>query len=472
MLLKKPVTATWVWCAMINLRNDGPPVPKQAACMLCVRGRMSRIFGATLSAFIVSGSGVSAGGFEEPIQSVFAQGASNAGAAAGGSLSTMFWNPATITQSGRYAAELDGIGILSKVAQSGNANILPLGSAFGFTSAVSNSVLSALVPSGYVSTQVSDRVWAGLSFNAPFGISGRFSPDWAGAFYAQNTTLTTYNAAPTLAIKLTDWISLGAGLQAQYADASVAFASAIIGPGSPMLAQVAGTGWAWGWTAGVTATLGPTTGIGLGYRSALDQKIDATLNIAGGLSTPGSVTTTVKLPDKLSLGLRQGLTRQLTLLGTVEWTGWSRIGTSYLLQLDRLARDPTGAPIAIPFQYRDGWFYSIGLEYVANPIWTLRGGIAFVISPITDQVRTPLVPDDQNTWYSVGLTGHPTKYLSIDLAYTYVDFRSTPINVTPGNPSFNGFATYVGTASSHYNVLSVALKYKFDYPATPLIVKG
>jgi long-chain fatty acid transport protein len=433
---------------------------------------MSCIFGATLSALMLGGSEVNAGGFEEPIQSVFAQGASNAGAAAGGALSTMFWNPATITQSGRYAAELDGVGILSKVAQSGNANILSLGSAFGFTSPVSNSVLSAFVLSGYMSMQVSDRVWAGLSFNSPFGIAGRFSPDWAGAFYGQNTTFTTYNAAPTVAIKLADWISLGAGLQAQYADASLAFASAIIGPGSPMLAQVAGTGWAWGWTAGLTVTTGPNTRIGLGYRSALDQKIDATLNIAGGLSTPGSVTTTLKLPDKLSLGLRQGLTRQLTLLGTVEWIGWSRIDTSYLLQLGSLARGPTGAPIAIPFQYRDGWFYSIGLEYVANPIWTLRGGIAFVISPITDEVRTPLVPDNQNTWYSVGITGHLTKYLSIDLAYTYVDFRSTGINIMPGNPSFNGLVTYVGTASSHFNVLSVGLTYKFDNPAPPLIVKG
>jgi long-chain fatty acid transport protein len=384
----------------------------------------------------------------------------------------MFWNAATITQSGQYAAELDGIGILPKVAQSGNTNILPLGSAFGFTSPVSNSVLPTLVPSGYVSAQISDRVWAGLALNAPFGLADRFAnPGWAGAFHGQNTTLRNYNAAPTTGIKVADWISFGAGLQAQYAEASLAFASGSSGLAIRCLLSSPAR-LAWGWTAGVTLTPAPTTHIGLGYRSALDQKIDGTLNIAGGLSTPGSITTTVKLADQLGLGLRQGLTGQLTLLGTVEWTGWSRIGTSNILQPGGSALGATGAPIRIPFRYRDGWFYSIGLEYVANPIWTLRGGIAFVFSPITDQVRVPLVPDNQNTCYSVGAPGHLTKYLSIDLAYTYVDFRNTPINITPGNPSFNGFAAYVGTASSHFNVLSIGVRYKFDYQSTPLIVKG
>jgi long-chain fatty acid transport protein len=327
-------------------------------------------------------------------------------------------------------------------------------------------------PPWRLSARLSDRLWAGLSLNAPFGLADRFDPSWAGAFYGQNTTLKTYNTSPAIAIKLADWISFGVGLQAQYAEASLAFASGIVGPGIPMLAQISGSGWAWGWTSGVTLTPAPTTRIGLGYRSALDQKIDGTLNIAGGSSTPGSVTTTVKLPDQLSLGLRQGLTRQLTLLGTVEWTRWSRIGTSNIIQSGGPALSATGAPIRIPFEYRDGWLYSIGLEYAATSIWTLRGGIALEISPITDQVRVPLVPDNQHTWYSVGATGYLTKYLSIDLAYTYLDFRNAPINITPGNPSFNGLVTYVGTASVHVSILSIGLRYKFDDPAAPRLVKG
>jgi long-chain fatty acid transport protein len=172
------------------------------------RARFSaQVLGPAALAFFLSGHAVRAAGFDEPGQSTLGQGASNAGVAAGGSLSSMFWNPATITQSGRFAAELGAFGILPHISQQGSSTILPLGSAFSFTSDVGNSVLPALVPNGYLSQQIGDRLWAGLSINAPFGLADRFpNPAWAGAFYGQNASLKTYNIAPTIAIKLTDWI--------------------------------------------------------------------------------------------------------------------------------------------------------------------------------------------------------------------------------------------------------------------------
>ena len=424
-----------------------------------------QVIAAAWLAFMTGAPGANAGGFDEPAQSVVGQGSSNAGIAAGGSLSSMFWNPATMTQSGHFSAELGATAILPHISQQGNSIILPVGSAFGFTSDVGNSVRKALVPMAYVSKQIGDRIWIGLSINAPFGLADKFSnPGWAGAFYGQNASLKTYNATPTVAIKLTDWISVGAGVQAEYAQAKLTFASGILGPGNPALAQISAAGWGWGWTAGATLTPTSTTQIGLGYRSAIDQNFDGSLNIAGGLSTAGSVTTTVKLPGSLSLGVRQMLSPQMTLLGTVALTDWSRIGTSNFTQPGGTpALTPTGAPISIPFQYRDGWFYSTGLEYIVNPVWAVRAGVAYERSPITDQVRVPLLPDNNRTWVSAGITTHITQYLKIDLAYSYIHLNSTPVNVMPGNPSFNGIVTYVGTANTHVNVVSLAVRYLFDY---------
>ncbi len=67
------------------------------------------------------------------------------------------------------------------------------------------------------------------------------------------------------------------------------------------------------------------------------------------------MSTTLNLPDTVSIGLRQGLTPQWTALATIEWTNWSRIGTSVV----------SGAPLptTLPFQYKDGWFFSGGAEY-------------------------------------------------------------------------------------------------------------
>jgi len=429
----------------------------------------SKLVAAAGVALLLSGQIARAAGFDEPGQSALGQGVSNAGAAAGGALSSMFWNPAIITQSGRFAVEAGAFGILPHISQQGSSTILPLGSSFGFTSDVGNSTLQALAPNAYVSQQISDRFWLGLSINAPFGLADRFpNPAWAGAFYGQDASLKTYNVAPAIAVKLADWISLGAGLQAEYAQANLTFVSAVLGPGIPALAQITAAGWGWGWTAGVTLTPTPTTHIGLGYRSAIDQDFSGSLAIAGGLSTPGSVTTTVKLPGSLNLGLRQALSPYLTLLGTVAWMDWSRIGTSNFTQPDGTpALTPTGTPIKIPFEYRDGWFFSGGLEYVASPIWTLRTGFAYEISPVTDQVRVPLVPDNDRTWVSAGATAHITRYLSVDLAYSYIHLNSTPVNITPGHASFNEVVTYVGTANTHVNVLALAVRYVFDDLSSP-----
>jgi long-chain fatty acid transport protein len=119
----------------------------------------------------------------------------------------------------------------------------------------------------------------------------------------------------------------------------------------------------------------------------------------------------------------------------------------------------------LPFNYVDGYFYSGGLEYILTPSWTLRAGFAFEQTPITDQVRTPRLPDNDRYWYSVGATNTVTNRLSIDLAYSYVDVVETPINITAasGNPWFSGI-NYVGTVNSHIHILSIGFKFKSEAP--------
>ncbi len=257
-----------------------------------------------------------AGGFALREQSAYGQGTSFAGVAAGGSLSSMFWNPATVTQTAGLQSESVLSGILPYAANTVGAPST-LG-AFGGTGNVGH---SALVPSSYYSWQFNQKLWLALSVNAPFGLTETFPDVWAGRDYgAGGSHLNTYNATPTIAYKINDWISVGAGVQIQYAQA--AFTKGI-GATPTVQAGVDGAGWGYGFTAGLTLTPTPTTTIGLGYRSAINQKINGTLAIPGGVpfnqpfSTPGSVNTTLNLPDVVSLGLRQKLTSQWTGMATV-----------------------------------------------------------------------------------------------------------------------------------------------------------
>jgi long-chain fatty acid transport protein len=227
--------------------------------------------------------------------------------------------------------EVSGSLIFPQASQTGVTNLAPL----GLTDGTPNSGQDAFVLASYTTIRLTDRIWAGVAINSPFGLETAFeNPNWAGAFYGQTSTLHTYTATPSIAIKVFDWLSIGGGFQAERGQVNFKFADAPPIGGQVPLAQAQGHGWGFGWTAGATITPTATTQIGLGYRSGLDQQIKGNLDTGAlvGFGTPGTANTTIKLPGIASLGVRQGLTPQFTLLGTVEWTNWNRIGTSTLVQ--------------------------------------------------------------------------------------------------------------------------------------------
>ena len=419
--------------------------------------------GTALGLLLIATAQANAGGFAVREQSAYGQGTSFAGVAAGGALSSMFWNPATMTQVPGLVSETSITGLLPFSSNTPTAGSL-VSAGFPGTSNVAE---AAFVPSGYTSYQFSPNLWLGLSINAPFGLSVNFPDNWAGRDYAGNTLLRTYNATPTIAWRINDWISVGAGVQIEYARASLEKG---IGPGGlippGVQGTLRGTGYAVGATAGVTLTPTPTTTIGLGWRSSLNQKIDGVILTNAVLpgSTTGSANTTVDLPDIVSLGIRQRLDPRWTLLGTVEWSNWSRIGTSNITQPNGLPVFVLGIPQSIPFQYRDGWFFSGGAEYVWTDQLTVRAGAGYEISPVTDQVRTPLVPDNNRVWASVGASWKVFKGLHFDLAYSHVWVQDTSVNISAlsGNPSFNGAISYVGSVNSHVDILSASLVFRFD----------
>ncbi len=141
------------------------------------------------------------------------------------------------------------------------------------------------------------------------------------------------------------------------------------------------------------------------------------------------------------------------------------------ISISRTARSATlgGAAVKFPFQYSDGYFYSLGGEYMLDPAWTVRAGIGFEKSPITDAVRTPRLPDDDRIWYSVGASYKPAsiKGLTFDVGYSFIDVKDASLCLgaprLPGNP-WSGSTTYIGSVSSYINIVSVALRYQWDGP--------
>ena len=125
----------------------------------------------------------------------------------------MFWNPATMTQFPGKGIEVGASALFTHAVDT------PLlGSTFFPFGGTDNVGSDAVVPNSYFTYQFSPNLWLGMAVNAPFGLSTDFPLTWAGRDYAGgNTFLKTYNASPSLAYRLNDWISVGIGAQIQFA---------------------------------------------------------------------------------------------------------------------------------------------------------------------------------------------------------------------------------------------------------------
>lgn len=432
--------------------------------------------GTALGLLILVSTQANAGGFALREQSAYGQGVSFAGVAAGGSLSSMFWNPAVMTQYYGKALESNVSLIIPHASHSYTASTLA-GSSAAYTGTPSDSGNDEVVPSMYASWQLSPQFWLGLSVNSPFGLSVSFPTMWAGAGYGQDSALKSYNASPSIGFKVNDMLSIAVGLQVQYMTVSY---KTLTVAATGQSATIAGNGWSYGFTAGATITPFPGTVIGIGYRSALNQKIDGTLTTTSIVpaTTTGSVHVDLNLPDTLTVGLRQRITDRFALLAGFEWSNWSRIGTARLYTPSGAAATIGGSAVAFPFEYSDGYFYSLGGEYLINPSWTVRAGIAFEKSPVTDGVRTPRLPDNDRMWYSVGFGYKPPQFagVTVDFGYSFIDVKDTSVRLGAGtgNPWTNGTGVYTGSVDSNVHILSFGFRYQWDEPApkkTALITK-
>jgi Long-chain fatty acid transport protein len=410
----------------------------------------------SLAALVSAQGGAQAGGFALREQSATGQGASFAGVAAGSAgVSSMYWNPATITMAPGWQSEFHGTAILpeSKITPT---YTIPAGlAALGPSGDIG---LDAVIASSYTSYQVNDQLWVGFYSGAPYGLVTKPNPVWAGQLYARTTSVFSFEAMPTVAYKVNDWLSVGAGLRAQYFKVRY-FSATGATPFAPS-AGLEGDNWGFGYSLGATLTPFAGTSIGIGFRSAVEQKLEGSFQHFG---IP--IKANLVLPESVTVGLSQRVTDALTLNATAEWTNWSRLG------FPRVENALTGGLLAsspyLPLDYKDGWFFSVGGEYRVNPAWALRAGLGYEIAPIDLENRNPRLPDSDRVWLSVGTTYNWSDQLSFDLAYTHIfSVGNTDINIAPGNPIFpTRGVVFAADVDSQVDIISASVKYRWDNPA-------
>jgi long-chain fatty acid transport protein len=435
----------------------------------------SALFGTVAASALFVATGMAqAGGFAVREQSAQFQGSSFAGNAAGGALSSMFWNPAAVGQFNGINTE----SAYSVILPDSNVHALAGSTLLGFGAPANsgNIGVDALVPASYGSMQLSPNVVLGLSLNAPFGLTTK--PEnhyWAGFTQATTSQIKTYNLQAALGYRVAPGLIIGAGLQVELIEGKLKKAQPIGGPlSSSPNAVLDADDVAVGFTAGILWTPNRGTSIGLGFRSSIDHDLDGSLKISDqpGFGSAG-VTANVKTPETVTLSIRQDLTPRLTALGTVEWANWSRLSSLDVVctstaALLGCAGGAGTLQSSLPLGWHDSWFFAAGLEYAMSPALTLRTGLAWEKSPIQNaDERTVRVPDADRIWASIGASWKINANASLDIGYSHIFADDARIDRTEPVTGL-GNVRLVAETEGSVDIVSVGFKYKFGGRPEPM----
>lgn len=307
----------------------------------------------------------------------------------------------------------------------------------------------------YVRTLHSDLRF-GFGIYTPYGLGLEYDDDWKGRYITTSTDVKVLNFSPALSWRASDKLNLGAGIDLQYLDATLANAvdfgticyayesygylpggycagEGMVPQGSDGSQTLTGSNWALGYSLGLTYDIDALTRFGMSFHSATRHDIEGDSDFEGtptALQAMDMFTDTggqleLELPETLSLGLSRQVSPQLMLLADATWTRWSRYD-ALVVEFDN--NTPTSSS---PQNWNDTWRFSVGGNYRVNERWLLRAGFSHDPSPIPDaQHLSPRVPDTTRNWLSLGSRTRINSEMGLDMALAYTLPQSYRIDNT------------------------------------------
>lgn len=237
------------------------------------------------------------------------------------------------------------------------------------------------IPGGHWFTEVGDGIVTGFTVSALGGMNTDYPAELFGARTGINLEGVMFE--PTIAKKVSDAVSVGAGLIFAYEslESTGAGPQGPNGPFYPTDAEDSATGW--GFELGIAFQAGPTTTIGLDYQSELDM--DEMDEFASYLFAAAS-DPVLTLPAITTLGITQKIGDNWKIMADISDVPWSSVAL-----LDEV------------FGWEDQTVYKIGAEVQVNEGLAIRFGYNHGDSPIPDtavaqNILAPAVSEDHYTF--------------------------------------------------------------------------
>ncbi|MDQ8189498.1 OmpP1/FadL family transporter [Roseibacillus persicicus] len=279
---------------------------------------------------------------------------------------------------------------------------------------------SAFVPYLYLTKRMSEDIAVGLGVYSNYGLRTNYSDSVADLVGTNYSDITTINFSPSIAYRINEMISIGAGLDVVYAEGELT-ANAVAGTPAPSF-KLKGDDLAFGYNLGILLNLSESTRVGINYRSKVELALDGSASGSpfGGASVPGELD--VDLPASAEVSIFHQLNDKWAVHGDILWTQWSSFDTlEPMVSTGNPALDAgVNAGLRTVENWDDTFRYSLGATYQANSQLTLRGGVAYDFSPVDDEYRTLRIPDGNRLWLSIGGSYALNENLKVDAGYSLI----------------------------------------------------
>lgn len=367
---------------------------------------------------VCAASAAHAAGFMLTEQSAGALGRAYAGVGVDGTdISGVYYNPATMTLHPGTAIQAGFVAVGLDLAYEGNDG-----------STENGQYNTQAIPHGYISHQLTDSMWIGLAMTVPFGMGTEYKDIWSQSDRGISAEVLTFDFNPNVAWKVSDKLSLGAGMSIQYAAADLKkrvkhpmFEDA----GGYANSEIDADSLAWGFNVGLMWSPLENLRFGLSYRSKVNHNADGDLTI-GDVGGPDNVvmsgdfmtmdaSATLSAPAWAMATAAWDVNDLLSLYATFRWTDWS--------SFEELTIE-TNMPVVgdtIQNHWQDAYLFSVGADLRFTNWWTFRAGIGYETSVIDNpSYRTTIIPDADRWWFALGSSFKATENMQIDVSAAWL----------------------------------------------------
>lgn len=366
---------------------------------------------------VCAASAAHAAGFMLTEQSAGALGRAYAGVGVDGTdISGVYYNPATMTLHPGTAIQAGFVAVGLDLAFEGKDEA-------GNPTSENGQYNTQAIPHGYISHQISDSVWIGLAMTVPFGMGTEYKDDWAWNNRGISAEVLTFDFNPNVAWKVSDKLSIGAGLSLQYAAADLKMKQDMGGVASGY-GEIDADSFAWGFNVGMMWSPLENLRFGLSYRSRINHNADGDLELTNlqpqlPISLPSSVTmdatATLSTPAWLMATAAWDVNELLSLYATFRWTDWSSFDELTIKTNNPMIGD------SIKNKWQDTYLVSVGADLRFTNWWTFRAGIGYETSAVDDpKYRTAIIPDADRLWLALGSSFKATENMQIDVSAAWL----------------------------------------------------